>query len=266
MSLKRWKLLYLLPGVEDHDVIGGEVVLGHLPWHLLDLTAGEGFSGLMYQKPAQFVSLKPRPSIFPVECFWWFDTWTVNSVDYPQGDCFPEKASFVNAGQVPEGLCRGFSETDLRWSSRSYWSRRRAWVDERPSCPWAWWTCGILFCHPESPRTHLSRSQTHLYHYIYLYYYDFLANISQKTQTSFKDAAKLHRLCALPFILRNYLIHCWYQSMEHRSCKDTHLLLKHHLPCDTSNMLYQRAVWILDIALMFCCLQLPATEARPMKK
>lgn len=31
------RFLYLLPGVEDHDIIGGEIVLGQLPRNLLDL-------------------------------------------------------------------------------------------------------------------------------------------------------------------------------------------------------------------------------------
>ena len=35
---------YLLPGVKDHDIISGEVVLGHLPGYLLDLRDGRGFS------------------------------------------------------------------------------------------------------------------------------------------------------------------------------------------------------------------------------
>lgn len=45
-GLKQLKLQlpYLLPGVQDHDVIGGEVVLCHLPGYLLNLTGTEGLS------------------------------------------------------------------------------------------------------------------------------------------------------------------------------------------------------------------------------
>lgn len=40
------ELLYLLPGVEDHDIIGGEIILGQLPWNLLDLEGRGGGGGL----------------------------------------------------------------------------------------------------------------------------------------------------------------------------------------------------------------------------
>ena len=38
---------HLVPGVQDHDIIGGEVVLGQLPGHLLDLCGRrtEGWRG-----------------------------------------------------------------------------------------------------------------------------------------------------------------------------------------------------------------------------
>lgn len=39
---KELRFLYLLPGVEDHDIIGGEIVLGQLPRNLLDLEGREG--------------------------------------------------------------------------------------------------------------------------------------------------------------------------------------------------------------------------------
>lgn len=41
---KLW-FLYLLPGVEDHDIISGKIILGHLPGYLLNLREREGFRG-----------------------------------------------------------------------------------------------------------------------------------------------------------------------------------------------------------------------------
>lgn len=40
-------MVYLLPGVEDHDIISGKVVLSNLPRYLLNLMAGQRFSGNM---------------------------------------------------------------------------------------------------------------------------------------------------------------------------------------------------------------------------
>lgn len=41
---------YLLPGVEDHDIISGEVILGQLPGYLLDLRGGKGLSGAVEEE------------------------------------------------------------------------------------------------------------------------------------------------------------------------------------------------------------------------
>jgi len=42
LCLRTEELPYLIPGVQDHDIIGGEVVLGHLAGYLLNLIGGEG--------------------------------------------------------------------------------------------------------------------------------------------------------------------------------------------------------------------------------
>lgn len=38
-------IVYLLPGIKDHDIISSKVVLGHLSRNLLNLMAGQRFSG-----------------------------------------------------------------------------------------------------------------------------------------------------------------------------------------------------------------------------
>lgn len=44
-KIQKLRFLYLLPGVEDHDIIGGEIVLGQLPRNLLDLEGREWGGG-----------------------------------------------------------------------------------------------------------------------------------------------------------------------------------------------------------------------------
>lgn len=44
LTYSRLWFLYLLPGVKDHDIISGKIVLGHLPRYLLNLRGREGFS------------------------------------------------------------------------------------------------------------------------------------------------------------------------------------------------------------------------------
>lgn len=50
VQLKYSKLwfLYLVPGVEDHDIISGKIILGHLPGYLLNLWGTKGFSGAIW--------------------------------------------------------------------------------------------------------------------------------------------------------------------------------------------------------------------------
>lgn len=78
--------LYLLPGVEDHDIIGGEVVLGYLPGYLLNLKGREGLSGavLMYCVHQRLWSVQSRYMCFLFSLFFLVKALTVTSGDYPK--------------------------------------------------------------------------------------------------------------------------------------------------------------------------------------
>lgn len=138
-KIQKLRFLYLLPGVEDHDIIGGEIILGQLPRNLLDLEGRElggleeGFEA--FRKRRVYI-LETMRLIF-----------NVIRLSYRWG----KQCDFY---EISARICQ-IKPKDLRWSFQSCWSRRRAWADGRPSCLWAWRKYGTLSSRRERSRTPL---------------------------------------------------------------------------------------------------------------
>lgn len=65
---------HLLPGVEDHDIICGKIVLGHLPGYLLNLPGKEGNGGGGFSEATLMLMLWEHKG--PFEALRLFDTFT----------------------------------------------------------------------------------------------------------------------------------------------------------------------------------------------